>query len=170
MPSSVAHPEFFAFVLCNLLLVVSALMPWENFGIATASGLDVNRGWFVLIAALIAGGMAAWGAFQPNGLPFLRWVQLGSAFVGYAMPIIELSLIGDAKDCNNSNSLFSDCAFAPDAGIGVIVALLAANALAGIALIRNHTPRSYVLCSLLGPLGAGIEWLIRQNERRAASA
>jgi hypothetical protein len=168
MPASIVHPEFIAFALANLVLMVSAFMPWEDWGLGTRSGLDVNRGWLVLVAALVAGGMAAWAAFNVAGVPFLRWVQGGSAIVGYGMALLELSLIGDAKgECETGDFLI--CA-APDPGLGVIAALLAANALAGLALIRNHTGRSYLLCVVLGPVGAGIEYVIRTQQRNAPAA
>jgi hypothetical protein len=168
MPSQIAHPEFLGFVLCNLLLAVASLMPWEDWGLATRSGLDVNRGWLVLVAALVAGGMAAWAALQPAGLPFLRWVQIGSGAMGMGMAFLELSLIGDAKgDCKAADAFF--CA-APDPGIGVLFAGFAGWVLAGLALVSKPTARSYVLCVVLGPVGAGIEHVIRMNERKATAA
>lgn len=168
MPSQIAHPEFLGFVLCNLILAVASVMPWEDWGLGTRSGLDVNRGWLVLIGALVAGGMAGWAAVQPSGVPFLRWAQAGSGIVGMGMAFLELSLIGDAKgDCEAADVFF--CA-APDPGIGVIVALLAGNALFALALFRNPTKRSFVLCFVLGVVGAGIEWVLRQNDQKAAPA
>src|SRR4029079_1293362 len=80
---------------------------------------------------------------------------------GFGMAFLELSLISDAKDGCTETEFFSTCNLGPEAGMGLIVALLAANALVALALFRNPTRRSFVLCFVLGLIGAGIEAVLR---------
>jgi hypothetical protein len=158
--------DYLGYVLCNLLLIVSAFLPWEVvdlglFGEVSGNGFDVNRGWVVFICALIAGGAALWAAFQQAPVALLKGAQFLSAIAGVGMALIEFNVISDY--CEGE---LEACSIEP--GIGVFVALLTGAVLLAIAAFRPVTWRSFLLVFFLNVIGIGIEWYLRSQEKQRA--
>jgi hypothetical protein len=164
--SSLQNPDYIGYAICNLVLVISAFLPWEVVDLlfvrASGSGLDVNRGWLVLIAALVAGGAALWGMFQPVSTKLVRFSQIGSGLMAVGMALLEFNVISNY--CGGKEA----CEIGP--GIGVVVALLAGVVLFGLSLFRPPTWRSVLLVVFLSLVGIAIEAFLRWRERQASAA
>lgn len=130
--SAMQNPDYIGYAIVNLVLIISAFLPWEVVDLffvrATGSGLDVNRGWIVLVTAFVAGAIAVWGAIQPVPGRLVRWAQFGAGIAAVAMVFFEFNAIGNY--CGDR----SDCEVGP--GIGVFLAFLAALALIALAIFR----------------------------------
>ena len=124
-----------AYLLVNGLLVVSTLLPWERLGLLSASGLEVGRGWVVLVAALV--GLAVAGESLRKGRPVtgLRVAQWASAAAAVGMFVIELAVIGSA--CSGGEDQLFDFCVQPSLGIGAVLAGIGGLGLALAATFRH---------------------------------
>lgn len=130
--STMQNPDYLGYAIANLVLIISAFLPWEVVDLffvrATGSGLDVNRGWIVLVTAVVAGAIAVWGAIQPVPSRLVRWAQFGAGITAIAMVFFEFNAISNY--CGDR----TDCEVGP--GIGVFLAFLAALTLIALAIFR----------------------------------
>jgi hypothetical protein len=125
------QPAYYAFIVCNALLLISALLPWETLGALTASGLDIAKGWIVLLAALGAGGAALGSILAGRPVTGARPLQFASA--GVAAGMAGLHIVQLANYCSSSD-LFC---LQPGVGSGAVLSLLFGLALGAVALFAN---------------------------------
>jgi hypothetical protein len=123
------------YLLANGLLVVSTLLPWERLGFFTESGLELGRGWVVLIAALVGLVVAEESLRKGRPVTGLRLAQWASAAAAVGMFAVELMVIASACS-GGQNGLFDIC-IQPSLGIGAVLAGIGGLGLGLAATFRN---------------------------------
>jgi hypothetical protein len=122
---------FYAFIACNVLLAISALLPWETLGALTFSGLDIAKGWIVLLASLAAGGTAAGSLLRERPVSGVRAWQFVSA--GAAVGLSGLHIVQLTSYCSG-DELFC---LQPGIGVGAMLSLLFGLVLGGAAMFAS---------------------------------
>jgi hypothetical protein len=123
------------YLLANGLLVVSTLLPWERLGFFTESGLELGRGWVVLIAALVGLVVAEESLRKGRPVTGLRVAQWVSAAAAVGMFVIELMVIASA--CSSGENELFDICIQPSLGIGAVLAGTGGLGLGLAATFRN---------------------------------
>jgi hypothetical protein len=124
------------YLVANGLLVVSSLLPWETVGALSASGLELGRGWVVLIAALVGLAVAEESLRKGRPIMGLRVAQWASAAAAIGMFVIELAVIGSACS-GDENDLSNMLCIQPSLGIGAVLAGIGGLGL-GLAAAFRH--------------------------------
>ena len=123
------------YLVINGFLVVSTFLPWERLAFITASGLEVGRGWVVLITALVAGVLAEESLRRGKSVTGLRIAQWGSGVAAMGMFAVELIVIASA--CSGKQDQLFDFCVQPVLGVGAVLAGIGGLALAAAATFRH---------------------------------
>ena len=124
-----------SYLVINGLLVVSTFLPWERLAFISASGLEVGRGWVVLIAALVAGVLAEESLRHGRAVTGLRVAQWASGVASMGMFAVELIVIASA--CSGEENQLFDLCVRPGLGVGAVLAGIGGLALGAAATFRH---------------------------------
>lgn len=130
---------YITYLIVNGLLVVSTFLPWERLAFITASGLEVGRGWVVLIAALVAGVLAEESLRRGRAVLGLRLAQWGSGVAAMGMFALELIVISSA--CSGEENQLFDLCIRPGLGVGAVLAGIGGLVLGAAATFRHPRPQ-----------------------------
>lgn len=125
----------------DALLALSALLPWERLGFISASGLEVGRGWLVLITALVAGLLACVTLGRGSSMTGLRVTHVLAGAVAVLMVGVEIAVLANACQGGSGDSLYamSDLCVQPVMGIGAMLAGIGGFGLVAFAAFRGPT-------------------------------
>lgn len=132
-----------AYLVLGVVLALSALLPWEKLFLLRASGLDVGRGWLVLLGGAVAAGTASIALAQNRVILGLRIAQFVAAIAGIGMFAAEYATLAEA--CKEYGFVgperSTESCVGTFMGIGPVVALVAGATLGLLALFRGPTQR-----------------------------